>query len=316
MKNENSFLARTYSFWFPTKSDSVRQKIGKIISLIAVVVLIISVVMLALSFRKYAKANAIADSYMELISSNSVPAEDPYDAETGVLKEYAALYKVNNDLIGYLTIPDTKLSYPVVKGSDNAYYLNHTLYKEYNPFGVPFADYRATITKDTQSTNITMYGHSAQDGSFFGAVKKYKDFTFYQEHPIIQFNTIYEKSTYKIIGFFMEDVSMQNTKMFAYHDFVDASSDQEVLDFIQNVEKRSYFITGVDVAPTDEFITLSTCDTEVNKTDFRVVLVARKVRPGEDPVVDVSKAQKNPQPMMPARWYKKKGIEDPFQTER
>ncbi|WMJ22127.1 class B sortase [Paludicola sp. MB14-C6] len=320
-EKKNSFWSKCYSFWFPQKKDTTKQKIGKIISLVALVILIFSLIMLALLLFKYIKANSISNSYHDLYVSSTTSsqikkAEDLFDSETGVIKELSQLYKVNNDLIGHINIPNTRLNYPIVKGKDNQYYLTNTLYKKYDPFGVPFADYRSTITKETQSTNITVYGHSAQDGSFFATVKKYKDFSFYQEHPIIEFDTIYGKGTYKIIGFFMEDVSQQNKKVFSYHDFIDVNSDKDVIRFLENVAKRSYFKTGVDAISSDQFITLSTCDTEVNKTDFRVALVARKVREGESTEVDISKSEKNAKPMMPARWYQKKGIEDPFSKER
>jgi len=183
--------------------------------------------------------------------------------------------------------------------------------KKSHPFGVPFAHYGATITREAQSENISIFGHSARNGSYFAPVKQYKDVEFYKKHPIISFDTIYNLGNYKVIGLFMEDVSQGNTKMFAYHDAVDLD-EVGFNDYIDNVMKRSYFTTDVDVEYGDKLITLSTCDYEVNNTDFRVALVARKVRPGENTDVNTSIAQKNANQLMPDRWYTKKGIKNPF----
>ncbi len=154
---------------------------------------------------------------------------------------------------------------------------------------------------------MTIYGHSALDGTFFSVIKKYKDINFYKEHPTLIFNTIIGDSQYKIIALFLEDVNPSHGNFFNYHDFIDAIDDNHTNTFIQNVTSRSYYIAPVDVEPTDQFVTLSTCDTEINKTDFRAVLVARKIRDGESTSVDVEKASINKDQIMPKLWTEKKG---------
>lgn len=329
MKN---FFKKVLDFFIPNSNDSQNRKITKILSILAVVVLIVGIIIVIGNVVKYAKSDAITDTYDDLYQSSeadipsdtsdktssgasSVPA-DKFD-DSGVLVELSKLYAENNDLIGHISIPDTKLSYPVVQGDDNKYYLDRTLYKKQNPFGVPFLDYRATVMDGFQSPNLTMYGHSANDGTFFAAVKDYKKLEFYKEHPTIIFDTIYGKGTYKIIGFFMEDTRVKNPKRFAYHDFVNISTEDgsDFTKFIDELGKRSYFDTTVDILSNDNLITLSTCSTEVDSsltTPYREVLVARKVRPGESTEVDVAGAKYNEDIIMPDGWIKKMGKNKPF----
>lgn len=328
-----SFLKKLGDFFIPNQNDSQKKRMQKIISIIALVVLIAGIVVLCLVLNKYNSAEDNTNTYSDMLPSSEETSSDdpsdevptfieppaPRDPETGVIEYLSEMYTVNDELIGFLKIPDTELAYPVTQGEDNTYYLDHTLQKEYDPFGVPYADKDAIIVDGAEGQNITIYGHSAKDGTFFSAVKEYKNLDFYKENPIVEFDTIYAKGKYKVMGFFMEDVRMANKDRFIYHDYFvrnypDRNTDPagEAQDFIDQIAKRSYFDTTVDVNTDDQFITLSTCDTEVNNTDYRVVLVARKVRPGEDPAVDVEGAKENSDVVMPDGWIKKKGQDTPF----
>ncbi|WMJ22125.1 class B sortase [Paludicola sp. MB14-C6] len=298
-----------------------KKSVARIILLVAIcVVLIFAVVIGALLVRKYAAGKQFqkeAQEFYNPVSSienkDGTPSKsgNTIDKKTGVVKDFNKLYEINKDTIGWLSIPETRLDLPVAKASDNTYYLNHTITKKSYSLGIPFADSKATFTKDKQSNNITIYSHAAKDGSYFAVLKNYKDVAFYKSHPNITFNTIYGTGNYKIIGLFMEDVSDNNKAMFNYHDYTDMNEAQ-FNDYVANVMKRNYFKTSVDTKFGDQLITLSTCDYEVNNTDFRIALVARKVRAGESAKVDTGSAVKNANQMMPARWYEKKDIKNPF----
>ncbi len=305
------------------KSKSAKSLGRKIIIIIASIVLICALILAGLVARKYISGRMEQKKYQELYNPTSDSSSEKgnngqtaeIDPKTGVVKDFNKLYEINKDVVGWISIPDTLLDLPVVKSTDNAFYLNKTLEKNNNPFGTPFADYKATISKDMQSTNVTIYGHAAKDGSYFGPVKQYKKIDYYKEHPTLTFNTIYGNGEYKIIGLFMENVSQDNLNMFNYHDMVDLD-EAGFNSYIENVMARNYFTTSVDVKFGDQLVTLSTCDTEVDgstKTPYRLALVARKVRPGESEKVDVSKAANNVNQIMPDGWVKEKGKKNPFQ---
>lgn len=301
-------------------SKSSKAKARRIVLIMAIAVLAVALFFIGAVVMKYVKgANELkrAKEYYDPSSTTSTeiwttPQEEKNGS--GITKDFFKLHEMNEDVIGWLTIPGTKLDLPVAMGDDNVFYLDKTIEKRDNPFGVPFADYRSVIIDDFQSTNVTIYGHAAKDGSYFAPIKEYKDVEYYKKHPSITFNTIYGKGEYKIIGMFMEDVRASNPKRFPYHLQIDMNED-ELMDYVDNVTKRSYFTTDVDVKGGDNIISLSTCDTELDSstsTPYRIVLVARKVREGEKTSVNVNAAKSNTEMIMPDGWIEKKGKDNPY----
>lgn len=248
---------------------------------------------------KQTSSEAKTTSSQAPVSSKATASSEPAQpvVPQNVQSNFTDILKSNSDVKGQLVLSGTKLNYYVVQGKDNYYYLDHNVYKAKFGYGVPYIDYRATLTENSRSTNLTIYGHSKDStGEYLSAVKNYKDLNFYKQHPTITFNTIYANETYKVIALFLENVDMPNS--FAYHDFVDASSDQAVLDFASEAMGRSFVSMPVDVQASDKFITISTCLSTTSKHS-RYVMVARRVRDGEDASVDTSKAVMNPN-MIPA----------------
>lgn len=243
------------------------------------------------------------------------------DPDTGVLSELSEIYQKNADVIGRISIPGTKLDLPVVQGSDNVYYLDHTVDKTYDPYGVPYIDYRARVQQDYRSENVTIYGHSNSDeGTYFAPVKLYKDTTlqYYKEHPIIEFDTIYGKGEYKVIAVMLVNTDIKSAELFNFHDYYDLT-EEYFNAYIEKVRAHSYFENpDVDVKYGDQLLTLSTCDDEIVKSNtmpYRVALVARKTREGEKRDVDVSRVVANTDVIMPVAWIKKFGAANPFELQ-
>lgn len=75
------------------------------------------------------------------------------------------------------------LSYPVVQGEDNQYYLHHTYEKTENFAGTLFADKKNA--PDFSDPNTIIYGHNMKNGTMFGSLKKFKDQAVYNAEPYI-----------------------------------------------------------------------------------------------------------------------------------
>lgn len=313
----------------PASHTRKKKRLSLPVKILIVIMVILLLAIAGLSFlilRKYSNIAADVNGAASLYGVQT-PADDgdasipetissePINSETGIIDSFTQLHSVNPDIIGYVQIPGTKLSTAVAQGDDNLFYLDHNYKGEKAALGVPFLDYRATLTPERNSEVLTIYGHSARDGSYFAALKNYKDLSYYQEHPVVLFDTIYGKGAYKIIGLFMENVNYDQNpvgEMFEYHNKFDLN-EAEFNDYIANVMERSYFTTGVDVQYGDQLLTLSTCDYDVNDHDFRIALVARKVRDGETTEVDTSAAAANTGMKMPREWVAKYGKENPYQ---
>lgn len=197
------------------------------------------------------------------------------DPETGdpvsALPEYAQLYTMNNDLAGWIRIPDTKLNYPVMQTPDSPdYYLKRNFQKKKNAHGCIYAKEECDLT---ESDNVTLYGHYMNDGSMFAPLGKYKKKSYWEKHPTIQFDTLTQRNTYEIFAVLVTTAS--EGKGFRYHTFIAAESQQEYDEFVSQCKKLSLYDTGITPQYGDRLITLSTC--EYSRTNGRLVVVARLI---------------------------------------
>ena len=190
-----------------------------------------------------------------------------------ILPEYEILYQKNKKLIGWIKIDDTNIDYPVMQTSDNEYYLDHNYNQEYDKNGSIFLDTACSVYP--RSTNLIVYGHHMKSGKMFGNLQKYAKESYYEEHKLIQFDTIYEKGTYEIMYVFRSQVFNEDDLVFKYYQFINANSGNEFESYMDEMKKLSLYDTGVTANYGDSLLTLSTCDN--SQTDGRFVVVAKKV---------------------------------------
>lgn len=187
-------------------------------------------------------------------------------------ERFDELKGMNEDYVGWITIEDSKINYPVVKGRDNNYYLTHNFYKEHDFVGAIFMDYRNSGTELDQQTVI--YGHYMKDNSMFGQLKKYLDSEFYKKRKTIQ--TDFQGSTYEweIFSIYVSDDS----------DPLEVESVDSYLDYITSLKERSLYSTETNVGEEDRILTLSTCTNEV-ETERMIVhakLINKEVYPNNE----------------------------------
>lgn len=232
--------------------------------------------------------------------------------------DWKKLGKINKEIVGWIQMDNTKVDYPVLwhKGDDRTsqYYLMHNYKGDYDSFGSIFLDYRCT--KGTDSKNIVVHGHHIRDGSMFGDLLKYGgtkgNLDFYKKTPTIEFDTPKGNGTYKIISVFKTNTLSSHGEFFNYMKG-NFQNEKDFMNYVYNVRSRSLFNCPVDVNEDDELITLSTCSYEF--TNFRTVVVARKVRAGESKKVDVSRASLNKNTVWPAVYYSAYGGTRPEVTD-
>ena len=190
-----------------------------------------------------------------------------------VLDKYKNLLNINKRLIGWVKIDDTNIDYPVMQTVDNEYYLTHNLNQEYDRNGSIFMDKDCDVLKP--STNLILYGHHMRSGMMFGELDRYEKQSYWEKHPYIQFDTLYEEGTWEIMYVFRSKVYSQEEIVFKYYQFIDANSEEEFDSNMQEMASMSLYDTGVTAKFGDQLLTLSTCDYEENNGRF--VVVAKKV---------------------------------------
>ncbi len=227
--------------------------------------------------------------------------------------EYAKLYAENNDFVGFLKADGIGLSLPIVQTSNDDYYLKKDFHKRDTKYGTPFVTHLNTISEEKYGldTNTVIFGHHMNDGSVFGVLDEYKTIDGFKSAPVITFDTMYHDYQWKVIAAFVTNAepSDDNGYVFRYY-FTDLSTEDRFAAYLSELEARSLYDTGVDVLPTDKILTLSTCSHEFENARF--VVVARMVRNGEIPEVDISKATVNSNPRYPQAYYDKKKQDNPY----
>ncbi len=311
-KEDNSVLAvvkrglkKAYEYLLPLKIDSKAEKIRKIVFLSAIVIFLGS----GIYIGNYFYTRLSNDRKIEKLQTQlDIPAtpEEIENLPEGYLEKFASLYSINSDVVGWIKISDT-IDLPVVRFTDNDYYLKKDFYKKDNYHGVPFMDYRCNASLTT--TNTVIYGHNVKPDRMFASLLNYKKLAYYKQNPVFTFDSVYEESEWKILYVMIVDGESSRGEYFDYHNFINAQSDKDFYDFIEKCKRRTLINTTVDVNPTDKLLTLSTCGFDFNGE--RIVVVARRVRNGEDSEVDVKNAYANPKVQLPDIWYQIWGGEKP-----
>lgn len=175
--------------------------------------------------------------------------------------DFASLQQVNSDIVAWIYCPNTQINYPVVQGSDNAYYLNHLLDGSYNVNGTIFMDFRGAA--DFSDFNNILYGHHMKSGAMFANIIKYQDPKFYDTHPCMYLFT--PEQNYRL-DLFAGLVVSSNDGVY--------SSDIS-MDYLQYLIDRSTFTSPVDISTDDTIVTLSTCSYEFE--DARYIVMAKLV---------------------------------------
>lgn len=163
-----------------------------------------------------------------------------------------ALKKVNSDVEGWILIPGTKISYPVMQASDNEFYLSRTWDKTWNWLGSVFIE--CENESDLSEFNTIIYGHNMRGGSMFGTLKNYKKAKYWQEHPYIYI--MHEGGVYRYEIFAAHKVQL-NTIVYG----MQIENPKQREELIRFALDYSAIDTGIEPTEDDKILTLSTCST-------------------------------------------------------
>lgn len=164
--------------------------------------------------------------------------------------DLTTLKGINPDAVGWIEIPGTALSYPLVHTSDNIYYLTHTFRGKENKSGAIFIE--ALNKTDFSDLHTIIYGHNMKDGSMFASLKNYQKESYYTANPYIYIDMADGAHCYQIF-------SCHEAKVTDITYTIGYGADDVYADFLNSIKGASLYDTGVEVGTGDSVITLSTC---------------------------------------------------------
>lgn len=194
---------------------------------------------------------------------------------TNYSQVFDELLKKNSDTVGYLSVNNTKINYPVVQGSTNSYYLNRDFNKRKNSMGWIFMDYRNNSKELDKNTII--YGHNIKQGIMFGTLKYALNSSWYKKesNQIITFNTPTKNMKWRIFSIYR----IPATEDYLKTEFKD---DAEYMDFINMLKSRSLYDFNQTIDESSNIITLSTCFSHTTRHVVHAVLISEEdIKPQE-----------------------------------
>lgn len=188
---------------------------------------------------------------------------------------------INSDIIGWINIPNTKIDLPVTHTSNNSYYMNHNIYKQYDNNGAILADYECNFSKGLP-TNTILYGHNWHNylapladenpnDIMFDEVHKFADADFAAKTPYIYFSTTSKDYKWQVFAAFYTNISWTDY-IYAY------PNSTKMSNIISTAKSKSLHNYGVSVSTSDKILTLSTCTRMMgNNNQYRFVVMAKLV---------------------------------------
>lgn len=223
--------------------------VSNIILVIAIVVFAVSAYKLYGIFSEYNKGDKEYQKIQDLVI-NTEKKDDTKEEAFSV--DFEKLLEMNSDVVGWIRFDEpSEINYPVVQGRDNEEYLKRTFEANTNKLGTLFVD--VNNPGDFSGRNTFIYGHNMKNGSIFAQLLKYKDDSFYKEHPYFYIYTPDGKvRTYEI---FSAGV-VKDTSDSYIMDYADDAAFQTYIDYIK---QQSAYPTSAEVTTASKIVSLSTC---------------------------------------------------------
>lgn len=172
---------------------------------------------------------------------------------------YSTYKLINPDTVGWLTVNNTNINYPVVQASDNSYYLNHNIFSENDKNGWVFMDYRSDIVNT--SDNVIIYAHNRYyNGIMFGHIQTMMRYNYYTnpDNQIITLKGMNKTLKYQIFSMYKIETTLDYLRVIF-------ESNEEKLKMFDLIKNRSIYNFNVELLENDKILTLSTCADEHSK---------------------------------------------------
>ena len=209
-------------------------------------------------------------------------------------EEIAELKAKNDDVVGWLQIPDTEIDNAVVQTTNNEFYLRKDELKQYSWTGCYWIDFECTVgpTAEDLGRSTVIYGHNVnyddgKDKERFSQLFHFADEQWAKEHPSIYFSTPEEDMAWEVfaVAYTTDDfnyIQVLKDRKVSNEQITEA----QMINIVNEARERSeYDYNDVEVNGDDKIITLSTCSYKYGRrNDVRFIVMAKLVTEEDTPV--------------------------------
>ncbi|MGN0342234.1 MAG: class B sortase [Roseburia sp.] len=232
------------------KKATATDWVFRIIFVIALIVFIVAAGMLIHYFVLYHRGSSEYKGLQQYVSADQ--SEDTETGDETLTIDFDALQALNPDCIGWIYFENLDISYPIMQGEDNEYYLEHTFEGQQVTAASIFMDYQNAA--DFSDENTFIYGHNMKDKTMFGKLNGYSEEDFYLENPCFYIYTPDYIYRYDIFSCYLGAVAQEEIFSLSF------GSQEEYQAYLDLIQRKAAYDTGVEVTTEDRIVTLMTCN--------------------------------------------------------
>lgn len=183
--------------------------------------------------------------------------------EEDIKKKYQDVKGINDDIIGWVFVPDSNIDYPICSGNDN-YYLNYTYDKRKSAAGSIFLDQRLLSFSDISM----IHGHNMRNGTMFSSLKKYRDETYFNNTNVF----IYDGTNVRVF----KPIGFLKVPQESNYD-LSIKGGAHVQEYAQQIIEGSMHKTSKEITE-DDLLILNTCVSDGTNQHF--ILITQEIFAG------------------------------------
>ncbi len=180
----------------------------------------------------------------------------------------------NNDIVARLEIPNLNINSLVTRATNNEYYLDYNLYRQYDALGTPFIDFRnMNLATDKQ---INIYGHNTQNSAYYDQLpfinlEAYVDKGIFDNYKDVYLSIDEKQIHYEVIAVkIVTDADYEHMKVVFY-------SDQDYLTHVGKLLQNTLFKNeNLEITVEDNLLVLQVCHYNPMNTYLLVICKEKK----------------------------------------